>query len=66
MQPTPAMPRYPVIVSNINNPRCPDRAQMRIVTLRIFNEIHAGGPNRIRHLRRALLIARAALGLPPR
>lgn len=63
MQPEPFMPRYPVIVSTINGQRSPNKAEMRALTVRIFGEIRGIGPNRMRRLRQACLIARWALDL---
>lgn len=61
-----SQPRYPVIVSRINNAPWPGRKEVRAVTLRIFSEIHAQNAGRFEELRRAVLIARAALGISAR
>lgn len=54
---------YPIIISCMNNSRQPNSAEIRKVTLRVYREIHAEGASRYDELRRALLIARAALGI---
>lgn len=59
-------PRYPVIVARINNAPRPDRTEVRAVILRIFGELHAQQAGRFGQLRRAVLIARAALGISAR
>lgn len=55
--------RYPVLMSCINEPHRPTREQIKMMSRRIYGEIHVGGAGRFSALRRAHLIARAAAGL---
>ncbi len=57
--------RYPAIVSSINARR-PNREDVRKVALRIYREVREADVSQFRQLRRAVAIARAALGIGER
>lgn len=54
---------YPIIVARINEAHPLSRADLRMVTIRIFLEIGSKGASRFRQLRHAARIAHAALGI---
>lgn len=61
--PKPNQYRYPILIARINDAYRPTRTDVRAVAIRVFGEILAQNTGRFEQLRRAILIARAALGI---